>query len=263
MARRPPIVNVMARAAYRAARGLLRDFGEVEHLQVSEKGPADFVTSADKRAEKVLFEELSLAKPEVGFLLEERGKKGDPNAAARWIVDPLDGTLNFLHALPHFAISIAYEEKGEITAGVILDPVKDELFWAAKGMGAHLNDRRLRVSARGRLRDAVLATGIPWAARKDFAEFSAELASLMPQVAGIRRWGVASLDLAYVAAGRFDGFWERELKSWDLAAGIVIVREAGGMVSDLAGGEAMLETGNILAANGKLYDDLLKILKGA
>lgn len=264
MARRPPIVNVMARAAYRAARGLLRDFGEVEHLQVSEKGPADFVTSADKRAEKVLYEELSSAKPEVGFLLEERGRKGDPGAKTRWIVDPLDGTLNFLHALPHFAISIAYqEEKDEITAGIILDPVKDELFWAAKGMGAHLNDRRLRVSARGRLRDAVLATGIPWAARKDHDKFSAELAALMPHVAGIRRWGVASLDLAYVAAGRFDGFWERELLPWDLAAGIVIVREAGGMVSDLEGGETMLGTGNILAANGKLYDDLLKTLKGA
>ena len=261
MARRPPIVNVMAKAAYRAARGLLRDFGEVEHLQVSQKGPSDFVTSADTRAEKVLYEELSAAHPDYGFLMEEEGRKGNPKASKRWIVDPLDGTLNFLHALPHFAISIAYEEKGEVTAGIVLDPVKDEMFWAAKGEGAHVNDQRLRVSSRRKMDAALLATGIPWAARTDHAEFSAKLSAVMPKVAGVRRFGVASLDLAYVAAGRFDGFWETGLYPWDMAAGILLVTEAGGLVCDLTGGKGMLAGGGILAANSALYDDLLALLK--
>jgi len=261
MARRPPLVNVMAKAAYRAARGLLRDFGEVEHLQVSQKGPSDFVSSADTRAEKVLYEELLAAHPDFGFLMEEQGRKGNPNAQKRWIVDPLDGTLNFLHALPHFAISIGYEEKGEVTAGIVLDPVKDELFWAAKGQGAHVGDRRLRVSSRRKMDTALLATGIPWAARKDHAEFSQKLSAVMPKVAGVRRWGVASLDLAYVAAGRFDGFWETGLYPWDMAAGILLVTEAGGLVSDLKGGKGMLAGGGILAANAALYDDLLALLK--
>jgi myo-inositol-1(or 4)-monophosphatase len=261
MARRPPIVNVMAKAAYRAARGLLRDFGEVEHLQVSEKGPSDFVTSADTRAERVLYEELSAAHPDYGFLMEEAGRKGNLKSDKRWIVDPLDGTLNFLHALPHFAISIGFEEKGEVTAGIVLDPVKDELFWAAKGLGCHVNDKRLRVSSRRKMDAALLATGIPWAGRKDHDEFSRKLSAVMPKVAGVRRFGVAALDLAYVAAGRFEGFWETGLLPWDMAAGILLVTEAGGLVSDMKGAKAMLATGGILAANAALFDELFALLK--
>ncbi len=261
MARRPPIVNVMVKAAYAAGRGLVRDFGEVEQLQVSKKGPSDFVSTADMKAERVVFEILSEARPNFAFLAEEGTTKGDKDAAQRWIVDPLDGTLNFLHGLPHFAVSIAAEEEGEITAAVIYDPIKDELFWAAKGEGAFMNHRRLRVSSRTKLNEAMLATGIPWASRKDHEDFSRELLAVMPRVAGIRRWGVASLDLAYVAAGRFDGFWESQLLPWDIAGGILLVREAGGLVAEKNGGEKMLESGSILAANGGLFDQLLDIFK--
>lgn len=263
MSRRPAIVNVMVKAAYAAARGLARDFGEVEQLQVSKKGPSDFVSTADTKAERVLYEVLSEARPDFAFLAEEGGAKGNQKAPKRWIVDPLDGTLNFLHGLPHFAISIAVEEEGEITSAVIYDPIKDEMFWAAKGDGAFLNHRRIRVSARSRMGEALLATGIPWATRKDHDEFSAELAALMPRVAGIRRLGVASLDLAYVAAGRFDGFWESQLLPWDIAAGILIVREAGGLVSEKDGGADMLKSGSILATNGHLHDVLLETFKKA
>ena len=263
MARRPAIVNVMAKAAYRAGRALTRDFGEVEQLQVSKKDPSDFVSTADTKSEKILFEELSAAKPDFGFLLEEQGARAGKDTERRWIIDPLDGTLNFLHGLPHFAISIALEEAGEITAGIVYEPVKDELFWATKGDGAFMNGRRLRVSGRGNLETALLATGIPWASRKDHQEFSNQLAAVMPKVAGVRRWGVASLDLAYVAAGRFDGFWETQLKPWDIAAGIILVREAGGLVSELGGGHNMVETGSILAANGALFDSLGEILASA
>lgn len=261
MARRPPIVNIMAKAAFRAARGLVRDFGEVEHLQVSKKGPSDFVSTADLKVETALYEELSTARPDIGFLMEEAGRRGNPKAARRWIIDPLDGTLNFLHGLPHFAISIALEENGELTAAIVYDPIRDELFWAAKGEGTFINHRRLRVSARTKLAEALLATGIPWASREDHASFSDELAAIMPKVAGIRRWGVASLDLAYVAAGRYDGFWETQLKPWDIAAGILLVTEAGGMVSELDGGSGMLKTGSVLATNERLYDTLLEIFK--
>jgi len=263
MSRRPPIINVMAKAAFRAARPLVRDFGEVEQLQVSHKGPSDFVSTADMNAENTLFEELSSARPEIGFLMEEAGGRGNLNAKSRWIVDPLDGTLNFLHGLPHFAISIALEEDGELTAGIIYDPIRDELFWAANGEGAFLNGRRLRVSSRTKLSEALLATGIPWASRKDHEAFSAELLAVMPKVAGIRRWGVASLDLAYLAAGRYDGFWETQLKPWDMAAGIVIVREAGGLVTEVDGGKNMLTSGSILASNNSLYDQLFDIFKKA
>ena len=261
MSRRPPIINVMAKAAYRAGRSLVRDFGEVEHLQVSKKGPSDFVSNADLRAETIIYEELSTAKPEIAFLMEEIGYKGDPKARSRWIVDPLDGTLNFLHALPHFAISIALEEDGEITAGIVFDPVKDELFYAAKGEGTFQNSRRLRVSSRTKLETAMLATGIPWASREDHGAFSGQLSAIMPKVAGIRRWGVASLDLAYVAAGRFDGFWETQLYPWDIAAGIILVQEAGGLVSELDGGSNMIGSGSILAANEKLFDEIAELLR--
>ncbi len=263
MALRSPLINVMAGAALKASRKLNRDFGEVENLQVSRKGPADFVSNADRKAEQTIFEELSTARPNFSFLMEERGEVKRENAQGRWIVDPLDGTTNFLHGLPHFAISIAAEEKGKLVAGVIYDPIRDEMFWADRGRGAYLNDRRLRVSARQTLNTALLATGIPWSGRPNHDLFTAQLNAFMPEVAGIRRFGVASLDLAYVAAGRFDGFWEQDLQPWDMAAGILIVREAGGFVTDFGGGEKMLQTGAIVAVNQDLQKPVLKTLRQA
>jgi myo-inositol-1(or 4)-monophosphatase len=263
MAHRSALINVMVTAAFRAARGLNRDFGEVENLQVSRKGPADFVSTADLNAEAILFRELSRARPEFGFLMEERGSVAAAGAAARWIVDPLDGTTNFLHGLPHFAISIAAEENGQIVAGIIYDPLRDELFWADKGRGAYLNDQRLRVAARHSLDVALLATGIPFKGRGGQDIFEAEISLFMAQVAGIRRFGSAALDLAYVAAGRFDGFWERNLEAWDIAAGVLIVREAGGYVTDLGGGEIDISSGRVLAANDRLHARMLKVLKEA
>ncbi len=268
MNRQSPLINVMKRAADKAARGLKRDFGEVENLQVSRKGPADFVSTADLKAEQVLHTELSRARPRFGFLMEESGAKGsDASAPQRWIVDPLDGTTNFLHGLPHFAISIALEDRGEITAGVIYDPVKDEMFWAEKGVGAFLvsgsqKDRRLRVSSRGRTEDCILATGIPFVGHGDQEKFVNELNVVMGNTAGVRRWGAASLDLAYVAAGRFDGFWERGLQPWDIAAGLLIVKEAGGYVSTIEGGTAQLDSGSILAANDQLHPRMVKLISG-
>lgn len=260
MAARSPLINVMERAARKAARSLIRDFGEVEHLQVSKKGPADFVSNADLRAEKALKEELSRARPNFGFLMEESGASGDANAEARWVVDPLDGTLNFLHGIPHFAISIGLEKGGEIIAGMVMQPLTDELFWAEKGCGAYLNDRRLRVSARHKVEESVFATGVPFKGRGDHPRFLSEIEAVMAQSAGIRRFGSAALDLAFVAAGRFDGFWETDLKRWDVAGGIILVREAGGFVSDFANGSTMLDTGDIVAANDKLHQSLLKML---
>lgn len=260
MAHRPAIINVMAAAALKAARGLVRDFGEVEQLQVSRKGPADFVSEADRRADRILKAELRKGRPAYALLMEESGAEaGEPDAPC-WIVDPLDGTTNFLHGLPHWAISIAVEEKGEITAGLIYDPVKDEMFWAAKGSGAYLNDRRLRVSGRKDLTDCLVATGIPFAGHGDHASFSAILAAVMPQVAGVRRYGSSALDLAYVAAGRFDGYWEEGLSPWDLAAGILLVREAGGLVTDLRGGAKMLDKGEVVAGNGGIHARLHKMV---
>ncbi len=263
MASRSAIVTVMTRAAYKAARGLVRDFGEVENLQVSKKGPADFVTAADIKAEKVLRHELQRARPKFGLLLEESGTVEGADASRRWIVDPLDGTLNFLHGIPHFAISIGLEQDGEIVAGVVYDPLRDELFHAEKGGGAFLNDRRMRVSSRGSLGEAVFATGIPWTGRGGHGEYLAQLARVMESTAGVRRTGSAALDLAYVAAGRFDGFWESALAPWDIAAGILLVREAGGFVSDFAGGAVALESGDIVAANDRLQDGLKALLAKA
>ncbi len=262
MSRRSPLVNVMVSAAMKAARGLRRDFGEVEQLQVSRKGPADFVSEADRRAEQVLYEELHRARPRFGFLMEERGAVAGADAQARWIVDPLDGTTNYLHGLPHWAISIAAEERGDIVAGIIYDPLREELFWADRGRGAFLNDQRLRVSARTTLASALLATGIPFKGRPDHDPFLAEMRAFMTEVAGIRRYGAASLDLAYVAAGRFDGFWESGLSPWDLAAGILLVREAGGFASDHDGGRRIFDHGDILAANDKIHQMMLEVLKG-
>jgi myo-inositol-1(or 4)-monophosphatase len=263
MAPRSAIINVMAAAALKAARGLIRDFGEVEQLQVSVKGPGEFVTTADLRAEKVLRAELTKARPGFGLLMEESGGEEGSDPRHRWIVDPLDGTTNFLHGIPHFAISIALERDDEIVAGVIYEPVRDEMVWAEKGAGAFLNDRRLRVSARRQLAEAVIGTGIPFAGRGDHGRYLPMLGAVMAATSGVRRFGAAALDLAYVAAGRLDGFWEFGLSPWDIAAGLLIVREAGGYVSDLAGGHRMLETGDVLAANDHLHLPLAQLLKKA
>ena len=263
MATRSPIINVMARAADKAARGLKRDFGEVEQLQVSMKGPANFVSTADHRAEKVLREELGKARPTFGFILEESGVIEGRDPHHRWIVDPLDGTTNFLHGLPHFAISIGLEREGEIIAGLVYDPIKNETFWAEKGSGAYLNDRRLRVSSRRKMEAALVATGMPYHGHGAAGEFVAQLEAVMDSVAGIRRLGAAALDLAYVAAGRYDAFWEEHLSPWDLAAGILLVREAGGYVSKTDGGDDVLGTGSVLAANDLLHLPMLRLLRKA
>lgn len=263
MALKSALITTMEAAARKAARGLRRDFGEVENLQVSLKGPADFVSAADLKAEQILKRELLRARPEFGFHAEEGGLQPGVDARSYWLADPLDGTTNFLHGLPHFAISIALITDNQLQAGLILDPAKDELFWAEKGQGAYLNGRRLRVSARRRLGESLLATGIPFQGREGHDRFTAELAAVMPAVAGVRRFGAASLDLAYVAAGRFEGFWERNLSPWDIAAGIVLVREAGGTVTDIDGSASMLKTGNILASNQALHDDIADLLRKA
>ena len=260
---RSAVINVMVRAAQRAGRSLVRDFGEVEQLQVSRKGPADFVSSADRNAERILREELTKARPRYGLLMEESGAVAGDAGEGRWIVDPLDGTTNFLHGLPHWAISIGLDQGGELVAGVVFNPVTDELFWAEKGQGAFLNDRRLRVSGRRQLSDALLATGIPFLGHRDFATFHGQLAALMPKVAGIRRYGSAALDLAYVAAGRYEGFWETGLNAWDVAAGIVLVREAGGFVTEIGGGHDPLDGRSILAANAHLHLHIGKALRDA
>ncbi|MDX2224814.1 MAG: inositol monophosphatase family protein [Rhodospirillaceae bacterium] len=263
---RSALINVMVAAAEKTARALKRDFGEVEQLQVSRKGPGDFVSAADVRAEKQLVAELSKARPNFGFVLEEGGVIAGADPDQRWIIDPIDGTTNFLHGIPHFAMSIALQQGEAIVAGVILNPATDDLFVAEKGQGAFLNNRRLRVSARTRLDDAVIATGIPHGDRVTGdrrAMYLRQLERVMGATAGVRRAGTASLDLAYVAAGRYDGFWELSLKPWDIAAGILLVREAGGFVTDLAGpGDALL-TGNILAANADLHEPLRALLAGA
>ena len=262
------LITVMQRAARKAAPRLRRDFGEVELLQVSRKGPADFVSLADRRAEATLVEELRHARPDWGLVLEEGGEiEGDPSKP-RWIVDPLDGTSNFLHGIPHFAISIAVEERGaggrrEITQGLVYQPLTDESFWAEKGRGAWLNERRLRVSARRDLSEALVATGVPFLGHGDLGRFTAILHAVSPQVAGVRRFGSAALDLAWVAAGRYDGFWEEDLKDWDIAAGLLLVREAGGFVTDFKGADRALDSGQVLAANDQLHSRLHKIVAGA
>jgi myo-inositol-1(or 4)-monophosphatase len=260
---RSPVINVMAAAALKAARGLIRDFGEVEQLQVSIKGPGDFVSAADLKAERTLKSELGRARPGYGMLLEEGGASEGSDKRHRWIVDPLDGTTNFLHGIPHFAISIGLERDGEIVAGVIYEPTRDELYTAEKGAGAYLNDRRLRVSARRQLGEALIGTGMPFRDRPGQAGYLAALAAIMPATAGVRRLGSASLDLAYVAAGRLDGFWEYGLAPWDIAAGLLLVREAGGYVSDLSGGHAMMTSGDILAANDHLHLPLAALIREA
>jgi myo-inositol-1(or 4)-monophosphatase len=256
------LMNVMLAAARKAARSLARDFGEVEQLQVSLKGPANFVSAADHRAEEILYSELTRARPGYGFLMEERGLIEGADRTHRWIVDPLDGTTNFLHGIPIFAISIALEREGEIVAGLIFNPANQETFTAERGKGAYLNDRRrLRVAARTELSASVIGTGIPHSGRPGHDLFLKELCAVMAASAGVRRLGAAALDLAWTAAGRLDGFWERGLHPWDLAAGIIILREAGGYVSDGEGKEAMLEKGSVVAGNEAIHRMLLKLLK--
>jgi myo-inositol-1(or 4)-monophosphatase len=256
-----PALNVMTTAARKAARRLIRDFGELENLQVSMKGPADFVTNADQRTERILIEELSKARPGYGFVGEESGVTEGPDKSHRFIIDPIDGTTNFLHGVPHFAISIALEREGQLVSAVVYNPVVDEMFTAEKNHGAYLNDRRLRVATHKSLKESLVATGMPFHGYGDHDEYLAELAPVMAETAGVRRFGAAALDLAWVAAGRFDAFWERNLSSWDIAAGLLLVREAGGVTTELDGGARMLETGNVLAANEKLHPILLKLLR--
>lgn len=265
MAVTSPIMNVMIKAAEKAARNLIRDFGEVEQLQVSQKGPGDFVSAADKRAEKVIYEELVHAQPSYGFLMEESGAHAGENPEFRWIVDPLDGTTNFLHGIPHWCISIALEAKGVITHGLIYDPVKDEMFTAEKNGGAFLHrNKRLRVSGRRDLMHATIATGAPRRALKDQDQFVAEYKAVLNVSPGLRRFGSAALDLAYVAAGRYEAFWERSLQPWDIAAGILIVKEAGGFIADPDDHRASpMDTGSIIASNDALFEDMKKVLKAA
>ena len=253
-----PAMNVMRAAVEKAGRALRRDFGEIENLQVSKKGPGDFVTNADLKAEKILFEELSQARPGYGFLMEEKGAIEGSDTTHRWIIDPLDGTTNFMHGIPHFAISVALERDGTLVAGIVYNPITDEMFFAERGQGAYGPSGRLRVAGRDKLADAILASGAPHGERAGRDEFIDEMQSLLPNIAGLRRFGAAALDLAYVAAGRFDGFWERGLAPWDMAAGIVLVRESGGLVSDLTNRQKMLDDGNIIAANEAIHAQLLK-----
>jgi myo-inositol-1(or 4)-monophosphatase len=258
---RSALLNVMIKAAHKAGRMLKRDFGEVEHLQVSLKGPANFVTISDQRAEEMLREELEHARPGYGFVGEEGGVREGSDKTHRWIVDPVDGTLNFLHGIPHFAISIALEREGTIIAGVVYNPASDELFTAERGKGAFLNDQRLRVAARKRLADAVVACALPHPSRGEVERARNEHVAVQDKVAGMRRFGAAALDLAWVAAGRFDAYWERGLSPWDVAAGIALVREAGGFVTDLDDRDDMLKTGDILAGNEAIHRELLQVLK--
>lgn len=249
------LINVMIGAARKAGRSLNRDFGEVEALQVSKKGIADFVTRADLRAEDIIFETLQAARPKFGFVLEERDDVEGSDNSNRWIIDPLDGTTNFLHGLPHFAVSIGLERDRQPYAGVVFNPATDELFWAEKGAGAFLNDKRIRVSGRSDLNSCLFACGLPFAGRDEGrARAMEETQAVLEQTAGVRRFGSAALDLAYVAAGRYDAFWERGLQPWDVAAGAVIVSEAGGFVSEIEGGHKFITAGSILAANPEIYD---------
>lgn len=256
-------INVMIKAARKAGRSLVKDFREVENLQVSVKGAGDFVSRADREAERIVEEELRTARPTYGWLGEESGAAAGEDPTRRWLVDPLDGTTNFLHGLPHWAVSIALEHKGEIVAGVIYDPAKDELFWAEKGAGAWMNDYRIRVSGRTKMLEGVFATGVPFGGAGTLPATLQDLARLMPQCAGVRRFGAAALDMAYVAAGRFDGYWERGIKSWDIAAGIILIREAGGFVEPLRDGYegALADAGHIVAGNTGLFETFASTIR--
>ncbi len=256
-------MNVMQQAARKASRRLVRDFGEVENLQVSRKGPGDFVTTADVRTDNMLREALHLARPSFGFLSEEGDDEVGEDERRRWIIDPIDGTTNFMHGIPIFAISIALEEMGEVTAGLVYAPVSDEMFWAEKGQGAYLNDRRLRVAGRRHMGEAVIGTGIPHLGRPENPSYGAEMAAIAAECAGIRRLGSAALDLAYVAAGRFDGVWETGLSPWDVAAGLLLAREAGATLSRTDGGSDPMNNGDVLAANEAIHTRMLRLIRQA
>jgi myo-inositol-1(or 4)-monophosphatase len=260
-----PALNVMVTAARKAGRKLIRDFGEIENLQISMKGPGNFVTAADHRTEQMLIEELQRVRPGYGFLAEESGAIEGPDKTHRFIIDPIDGTTNFMHGIPQFAISIALERENQIVSAVVYNPVTDEMFTAEKSHGAYLNDKRLRVAARKTLADAVVGTGAPMIGHDEehHARFRAQLRDVMAATAAVRRFGAASLDLAFVAAGRFDAFWEESLGAWDMAAGLLLVKEAGGVATDMTGGERILGLGHILAGNEQLHPQLLKLLKAA
>jgi myo-inositol-1(or 4)-monophosphatase len=261
---RSALMNVMTGAALKAGRGLKRDFGEVGNLQVSMKGPGDFVSLADKRAEKVLFEELAKARPGYGFVMEESGRVEGTDKTHTWHIDPLDGTTNFLHAIPMFAISVALEREGQVVAGVVYNPANDEIYVAEKGQGAFGDNRRLRVAARRELSQALFGCGVPHLGKAaEHPRFKSELAAVMAKIVNVRRMGCVALDLAYVAAGRFDAFWERGLNSWDIAAGALLIREAGGFASGADGEENFLETGSICAGNEIMHRELLALLKAA
>lgn len=255
-------LNIMLKAARKAGRSLVKDFREVENLQASMKGAGDFVSRADLAAEEILKEELMGARPTYGWLAEEGGWEEGKDPTRRWIVDPLDGTTNFLHGLPHWAVSIGLEHKGAVVAGVVYDAAKDEMFFAEKGAGAWMNESRIRVSQRNRMIESIFATGLPFGGRADLPLTLQDLARLMPVCAGVRRWGSAALDLAYVAAGRYDGFWERRLHAWDLAAGLIILREAGGLVEPLTAGGEILEDGEVIGANEAIFDQFAKVIRG-
>ncbi len=254
-------LNIMIKAARKAGRSLLRDFGEVENLQVSTKGAGDFVSKADLKAEALIREELTESRPNYGYLGEETGETKGEDPTRRWIVDPLDGTTNFLHGLPHWAVSIGLEHKGEIVAAVVYDPIKDEMFTAEKGGGCWMNDRRMRVSARRDMIEMLFATGLPFAGRSDLPETLKDLTRILPRCAGVRRFGAASLDLAYLAAGRYDGYWERRLNAWDIAAGILLVKEAGGLVEGFEPDSNPLVKGEIVAANEVVFERFAKIVR--
>lgn len=255
-------LNLMIKAARKAGRSLVKDFREVENLQVSTKGPGDFVTKADREAERIIKEELMGGRPSYGWLGEETGEDEGQDPTRRWIVDPLDGTTNFLHGLPHWSVSIALEHKGEIVSAVVFDPAKDEMFIAEKGAGCWLNDtRRLRVSGRKAMHEAIFATGVPFGGKGTLPATLQDLARLMPACAGVRRWGSAALDMAYVAAGRFDGYWERGIKPWDMAAGLLLVKEAGGFVGPVRVGDNPMEKGAVIAGNADLFDSFAGIIR--
>jgi myo-inositol-1(or 4)-monophosphatase len=260
---RSALMNVMTAAALKAGRGLKRDFGEVENLQVSIKGPGDFVSAADKKSEKVLFEELSKARPGYGFLLEESGVVEGSDKTHTWYIDPLDGTTNFLHGLPIFAISIGLAREGQIVAGLVYNPATDDMYITEKGQGAYLNNRRLRVAARRDFSDALIGCGIPHIGKTGHDGFRKEFATVMGRASNLRRLGAAALDLCFVAQGAYDGFWERNLKPWDTAAGILMIREAGGFVTDADGGADIFGTGSICAGNEAIHSQLLALIRSA
>src|SRR5204863_5433108 len=257
------LINVMVKAARRAGRSLKRDLGEIEHLQVSLKGPANFVSLADKRAEEMLYTDLAKARPGYGFIGEEGGSREGADKSHTWIVDPLDGTTNFLHGIPQFAISIGLAREGTVIAGVIYNPANDELYIAERGKGAFLNDQRLRVAGRRKLDECVIACGLPHIGRGDHEQSRREIAALQDKVAGLRRFGAASLDMAFVASGRLDGYWERNLSPWDIAAGFIILREAGGFVTDIDGADAMFTKKHVVAGNETIQRELQTLLKAA